>query len=96
MEQNQASKTNISAALRSLQDVDRRRGLAQDIASGIGVMLQQSYEQHEGVWWLFAAGKPKRALKTDEVEWHVARQHKPFVPDGVSQDDPRWWDELPI
>jgi|GEM_PF-4697266 len=76
------------------QKYDKQRNeLAGNIASGIGAALGQTYEQHNGEWWLFTAGKPARQLKPDEVEWHVERNHKPFVQDGIDKDDPRWWDD---
>jgi hypothetical protein len=71
----------------------RASPLAEAIAAGIGASLRQSYERHEGGWWLFNAGAPKRALTDEEVQWHVERKHQPFVPDGVAKDDLRWWNE---
>ena len=72
-----------------------KKKVAQDISMKIGELLRQTYEQHEGGWWLFADGKPKRVLRDYEIEWHAARRHKPFVPDGISSDDPHWWDDPP-
>lgn len=71
---------------------DRQQNqLAGQIASSIGFALDQTYEQHNGEWWLFTAGKPARALKPDEVKWHVERRHKPFVADGIDKDNRMWW-----
>ena len=68
-----------------------RQKLAEGLATVMGAALGQTYERHDGGWWLFTAGKPVRALADDEVKWHVHRRHKPFVPDGVSKDHPDWW-----
>lgn len=64
-----------------------------DIASSIGRILKQTYEKQNGEWWLFTAGQPVRPLSRDEVQWHVERNHKPFVQDGIDNDDPRWWND---
>ena len=70
------------------------RKMAQECATFIGTMLNQSYQEHEGGWWLVTNGKRVRPLRPDEVEWHVKRKHAPFVPDGVWPDDPRWWNDV--
>jgi hypothetical protein len=57
----------------------------------IGKALQQHYEQVNGAWWLFTMGKPARPLTQSEIDWHVARNHKPFVENGISEDHPDWW-----
>lgn len=65
---------------------------AEEAASAIGRMLKQEYRWHEGKWWLFTLGKPARELRQDEIDWHSIRGHAPFVKDGITPDDPRWWD----
>ena len=66
---------------------------AQWLASSIGTTLQQDYRAYEGGWWLFTLGRPSRALQVDEIAWHVARNHAPFVEGGVLQGTPHWWDD---
>ena len=65
--------------------------ISETIASAFGFALQQSYALREGEWWLLTAGKPMRTLKADEVAWHVARNHAPFVDGGITPDSPDWW-----
>lgn len=74
---------------------DTKEAMAKKIAHTMGTMLQQEYrvKVEDGKWWLFANGSPQRELRDDEVEWHVARRHRPFVPDGITTDDPRWFDD---
>jgi len=69
--------------------------LAGKIASRIGFELGQTYEQYENEWWLCTGGVPMRVLRQDEIEWHIERRHKPFVPDGIDKDDSKWWDGPP-
>ena len=59
----------------------------------IGDLLRQEYRLERGRWWLWSMGRPVRELTADEVEWHRARKHAPFVEGGVEKGDPRWWDE---
>ncbi len=66
---------------------------AAELATMIGAALGQEYRKVGTAWWLFTMGKAMRPLKTDEVEWHVARRHAPFVEGGVTLGDPRWWDD---
>lgn len=61
------------------------------IAAGVGRMLQQEYRQRDGQWWLWSLGREVRTLTEEEVAWHVARRHSPFVPGGVTQGSPDWW-----
>jgi hypothetical protein len=68
-----------------------KRTLSQQLAHVIGKALQQHYEQVNGAWWLFTMGKPARPLAQSEIDWHVARNHKPFVENGISEDHPDWW-----
>jgi hypothetical protein len=69
------------------------RKLAGSLATEIGNVLRQTYKYRNGKWWLFTAGRPMRELSQDEVEWHTRRKHFPFVANGITKDDPRWWDE---
>lgn len=64
---------------------------AQKLAMKIGRELQQTYELVDCKWWLFTRGKPAKELTADEVAWHMARNHHPFVPDGITTDHPDWW-----
>ncbi len=73
--------------------MDDIKELAGVVAGSIGAALRQTYERHDGTWWLFTAGKPMRALAKDEIEWHMVRRHKPFIADGIDSSDPRWWDD---
>lgn len=67
--------------------------LARSVAETIGHILNQHWEQIDGKWWLFTRGIAQRALSDDEVAWHVARNHKPFVPDGIDKGHADWWRE---
>lgn len=67
------------------------RELSGKIASAIGNALGQEYRKCDGVWWLYTRGNPARALRDDELAWHIARRHRPFVPDGIDHDHPDWW-----
>ena len=72
------------------------RKLAESVqwmASLMGHSLQQTYQMHEAQWWLFTHGKPARPLEEDEIQWHRARNHAPFVEGGVTPDSPDWWKE---
>lgn len=70
-----------------------RLALAGAFASAMGTALGQTYRKVGDEWWLYTKGKPARTLKPDEVEWHVARRHAPFVEGGITTDDARWWDD---
>lgn len=70
---------------------ETRRQLAQGIATTIGTALGQSYRQIDGKWWLFTRETAQRVLADDEVAWHVARRHKPFISDGIDTSHPDWW-----
>ena len=64
------------------------------LAGLIGNMLHQSYEIHEGIWWLFTLGKPARPLTEEEVRWHTERRHHPFVENGIKDaTSEEWWAE---
>jgi hypothetical protein len=69
------------------------RRLSQDVAMNIGRMLGQEYRLHDGRWHLYSLGQRQDALSDDEVQWHIDRNHAPFIDGGVTTDDPRWWDE---
>ena len=69
------------------------RRVGQNIASSIGQMLRQEYRQEDGRWYLYSLGKRQDALSDEEVQWHMDRNHAPFVMGGVTSEDPRWWDE---
>lgn len=64
---------------------------SQNLAMRISRQLRQTYELVDGKWWLFTLGKPAKELTDDEVAWHVARKHLPFVPGGIKTDHPDWW-----
>jgi hypothetical protein len=70
-----------------------RAKLVSDICYAMGRMLQQEYRQHDGKWWLYTRGKPARELKADEVQWHLDRNHAPFVSGGVTPNDAEWWND---
>lgn len=70
-----------------------RKQMVERICSGMGHVLRQDYVRHNGEWWLFTGGEPMRALRPDEVDWHVLRNHAPFVEGGIEKGDPHWWDE---
>lgn len=76
-------------------DDKRIRELAQSIASGIGKMLRQEYLQVDGAWCLVTLGRVVRQLRPDEVEWHVQRNHAPFVEGGICPEHPDWWKDIP-
>jgi hypothetical protein len=86
--------TTKAAGKASLDPLVRRR-LAESVAQGIGRLLGQGYENRDGAWWLCVGGEPKRPLRPDEVQWHIERNHAPFVAGGYDKDDPRWWDDPP-
>lgn len=67
--------------------------LSEDVASSIGQILRQEYRMVDGKWCLFALGKFARELDPDEIDWHTARRHAPFVEGGLEPSDPRWWDD---
>lgn len=67
-------------------------GRSGQLAGLLGHMLQQSYEMHEGKWWLFTLGKPERPLEESEVKWHTERNHAPFVENGLTDaTSEEWW-----
>ena len=63
------------------------------VATEIGSMLAQEYVFYQGQWWLFTLGKPARALRQDEIDWHTARRHQPFVEEGIPKGHPDWWSD---
>lgn len=67
--------------------------LAQSCASAMGRAFRQEYRKIDGIWFLFTMGKQVRAMSDDEIAWHVARNHAPFVPGGINSDHPDWWKE---
>ena len=74
-----------------MTDQQRIRELSQQVASTIGRALRQDYRQVNGKWHLVTLGRVVRELTQDEIDWHVARNHSPFVPDGIAQGNPDWW-----
>jgi hypothetical protein len=73
--------------------LNERKELACGIATVMGTAFDQEYRHQDGRWWLYTMGRAVRPLTADEIAWHSARRHAPFVPDGVEKHDPRWWDE---
>lgn len=65
--------------------------LIQNTASGFAKILRQSYEFIDGSWWLLTLGKPVRELSEEEVQWHIDRNHAPFIKDGIDPDHKDWW-----
>jgi hypothetical protein len=59
----------------------------------MGALLCQNYRLVGTVWWLYNGDTAVRELSENEVAWHVARNHYPFVPNGVRSKDPAWWNE---
>lgn len=72
---------------------EERDRLAGNIAKGIGNALGQEYRKHNGEWWLFTLGKPARALRSDELNWHMKRNHAPFIANGQVTSDALWFAE---
>jgi hypothetical protein len=66
---------------------------ASDLAELIGDLFHQSHRLHNGKWWLFSFDKPCRELTDEEVAWHTARKHAPFVECGLEHGDSHWWDD---
>ena len=72
------------------------RNLAQAaklLASMMGDAFKQRYRMHNGEWWLFSKEEPMRVLAKEEISWHTARNHFPFVEGGIDTDHPDWWKE---
>lgn len=67
--------------------------LGNAIAAAVGTALGQEYRRDDEGWWLWQLGRPVRLLRPDEIRWHVARRHAPFVAGGATPDGPGWWDE---
>jgi hypothetical protein len=67
--------------------------VVQQIASGMGRLLNQSYRKNGENWWLYSGAHPSRILTPAEVSWHVERNHFPFVENGIKSDHPDWWKE---
>ena len=74
-----------------MSDQQNIRELSQQVASEIGRALQQNYCQVNGKWHLMTFGRIVRELTQDEVDWHIARNHSPFVIGGITQGHPDWW-----
>lgn len=66
---------------------------SREIAIAMGNLLQQNYRLVDGKYWLFNADTPVSELTDEELQWHTARNHAPFVPNGITTDDPRWFDD---
>ena len=92
------SKEQMAELLReSLRMPDaKRRVLAARRTMQEGPILPREYKKVGNLWYLFINGKITRPLSPGEVQWHVARNHFPFVLGGMHPDDPRWWDDLTV
>jgi len=74
--------------------LDRKsKDLAEAMATAMGFVFDQSYVLVSDQWWLFTRGEPMRVLTDDEVAWHVARNHAPFVEGGITPEHADWWKE---
>ena len=73
-----------------MTDRDKIKQAARIVCSKMARLLRQEYRWHNGAWWLFSLGKPARSLSDEEVEWHKARNHAPFVENGIGPDHTDW------
>lgn len=67
--------------------------LVHSICNAMGNLLNQSYVQKDGKWYLFNGEFLIRQLDEGEVEWHKDRNHYPFIENGITKDHPDWWKE---